>query len=177
MSISGAAALAISQRLVGPTDENTVLFGLAPKQDTLEFPWRRMVFAPGPVPLGVELVSTSVICQLAKERALLSERRCFFCEEPVALDDELHVYLYHPSHVVLVAFFCPACHEEKDAWLRAIHASDKTKATRRCSQCGATSNTVRYLACGACHMVNYCSPECQRGHWLFHKIYCKSIIK
>ncbi|KAF8800836.1 hypothetical protein BYT27DRAFT_7245483 [Phlegmacium glaucopus] len=33
------------------------------------------------------------------------------------------------------------------------------------------------LACGACKLVSYCSKECQREHWKFHKRDCKNRMR
>ncbi|TDL29035.1 hypothetical protein BD410DRAFT_1487 [Rickenella mellea] len=32
-----------------------------------------------------------------------------------------------------------------------------------------------FMKCGACKKVAYCGKACQKSHWKFHKLYCKSI--
>lgn len=40
---------------------------------------------------------------------------------------------------------------------------------RPCSECSKESS----LKCGACKEEWYCSKECQRSNWTFHKSVCK----
>merc|ERR1719478_255832 len=39
-----------------------------------------------------------------------------------------------------------------------------------CHQCRSTSKKLR--ACTRCHCAVYCSVECQRLHWSFHRLHC-----
>ncbi|KAL3922465.1 MAG: hypothetical protein SGILL_002193 [Bacillariaceae sp.] len=48
----------------------------------------------------------------------------------------------------------------------------KTGTIRRCAKCGADSKSGKLMAC-PCHKVQYCSKECQRFHWRFHKDACE----
>jgi len=34
---------------------------------------------------------------------------------------------------------------------------------------------VKLNACSGCHMIHYCSAECQKLHWKAHKIVCPLI--
>ncbi|GAA5838794.1 hypothetical protein JCM3766R1_004209 [Sporobolomyces carnicolor] len=42
-----------------------------------------------------------------------------------------------------------------------------------CQGCRATFESKKLLRCGACKMVFYCGPECQKSHWPTHKVLCK----
>jgi len=58
-----------------------------------------------------------------------------------------------------------------------LHESDLQNFGRRdrCAQCLETSMPLK--RCGQCHMVAYCSKECQREHWSRHKKVCKKIVE
>ncbi len=43
--------------------------------------------------------------------------------------------------------------------------------------CNVCSKTDQTKACGKCKLAQYCSPECQRMDWSFHKPHCKAICK
>jgi hypothetical protein len=49
--------------------------------------------------------------------------------------------------------------------VREAHPRDKNE----CEKCMKTANKK----CAACHLVVYCSSECQKVDWKFHKITCK----
>ena len=42
-----------------------------------------------------------------------------------------------------------------------------------CSTCKKTCQNLK--RCARCHSVYYCSKECQRSHWLQHKLVCNKI--
>ncbi|KAK5731415.1 hypothetical protein LTR15_001355 [Elasticomyces elasticus] len=48
-------------------------------------------------------------------------------------------------------------------------------ANDECGKCGQSekNNGTKLLVCGKCKAMQYCSKECQRGHWQAHKRYCK----
>ncbi|KAH6896239.1 hypothetical protein BKA70DRAFT_1316671 [Coprinopsis sp. MPI-PUGE-AT-0042] len=50
-----------------------------------------------------------------------------------------------------------------------------------CANVQAARNSVcdkpGTMVCGACRLVAYCSPDCQRSHWKFHKSDCKSPLR
>jgi hypothetical protein len=45
-----------------------------------------------------------------------------------------------------------------------------------CANCDALQDQIKFKGCGNCRTVHYCCPECQKHHWKFHKIICKSIL-
>eukprot|EP00579_Thalassiosira_antarctica_P007101 CAMPEP_0201890682 /NCGR_PEP_ID=MMETSP0902-20130614/32733_1 /ASSEMBLY_ACC=CAM_ASM_000551 /TAXON_ID=420261 /ORGANISM="Thalassiosira antarctica, Strain CCMP982" /LENGTH=407 /DNA_ID=CAMNT_0048421609 /DNA_START=46 /DNA_END=1269 /DNA_ORIENTATION=- len=49
--------------------------------------------------------------------------------------------------------------------------------TRKCDGCGQSeSDSHKFLLCGVCRMVNYCSAECQKTHWKeSHKKVCSQL--
>ena len=43
--------------------------------------------------------------------------------------------------------------------------------------CGKKEDTAfEFKRCGRCKIVRYCSPECQKKDWEFHKKSCKGLI-
>jgi len=168
-----------------------------------EFPWLRIVLSnepplpPSPSPdpsfrIGVEVVQSMVSSLLqAKIRLTRSQHHCLFCQKAIVLDDEYFVYLYRPvsvagstnhfAHIMIMAYFCPstACIIKKAKWLKALRDSDTPESKRHCSQCGAESGPAgsRFLSCGNCKMVNYCSVECQQEHRGMHKHFCRTFCK
>ena len=49
----------------------------------------------------------------------------------------------------------------------------KGKIPRSCSHCSSTPEKL--LTCKACRSVAYCSGNCQRAHWKFHKKDCQKL--
>ncbi|KAF7332455.1 hypothetical protein MKEN_00127500 [Mycena kentingensis (nom. inval.)] len=49
---------------------------------------------------------------------------------------------------------------------------------RRCTKCGKMEDQqTKMMRCGGCHVLDYCSKECQKAHWKGpkgHKIDCKA---
>lgn len=136
---------------------------------------------------GIETVVPYVIGALDAPEARAG-RQCHFCHTALVRDKERYSYLYraggHPSrvepkiHFVVVAFHCSAadCLTRGSAWAAAARTKPQG-ASHLCAQCGKTDRELpaaeRYLACGHCRLVNYCSPACQRLHWATHKAFCK----
>lgn len=169
----------------------------AAKRTVENFQWRsvKLDFGPSPGPgpvVGAELVIPFVASLIANERARLpiEERRCFFCAETVALDDEYFAWHYRSfgwnygaptSHLVVVAHFCSRarCEEEKEMWLATVRAKPPGQVIKSlCAQCHAVAEPgTKYLACGGCLTVNYCSVECQRRHRAVHRAFCESVVK
>ncbi|KAK0210123.1 hypothetical protein DFS33DRAFT_1378111 [Desarmillaria ectypa] len=60
-------------------------------------------------------------------------------------------------------------------WLDHRKATLKTRirATKSCRNCGAREPEVKLSQCFQCHHVFYCSKECQKMNWPYHKAYCK----
>ncbi|KAH9923960.1 uncharacterized protein BXZ73DRAFT_103693 [Epithele typhae] len=42
----------------------------------------------------------------------------------------------------------------------------------RCTQCGYIPGRRELKNCGACNVAKYCSPECHKANWPFHKTAC-----
>jgi hypothetical protein len=192
MSALGALAVAAAQQRLSSCEHgpDAMIHYCAAKRLAENFHWKRvkLVFDPVPNPalvprVGIDMAVPVVSSLLEQERALLplDERRCFFCLETVALADEHLVYLYRAAsadtHLLVVAHSCrkPSCVEETDAWLAVVRKKPAT-ARRRCSQCGATETATKFLACGRCRLVNYCSKDCQREHWSsIHRLFCQTV--
>mmetsp|Transcript_9521 Transcript_9521/g.12599 ORF Transcript_9521/g.12599 Transcript_9521/m.12599 type:complete len:108 (-) Transcript_9521:146-469(-) len=41
-----------------------------------------------------------------------------------------------------------------------------------CIACGDTASEISFKNCSVCRSVQYCSVECQKGHWPSHKGFC-----
>jgi hypothetical protein len=73
-------------------------------------------------------------------------------------------------------------HESKQSAEPASHApvdrsalKTKPATSKSCLQCGkssATAPSLKLLLCSRCKAVTYCSADCQKKHWLQHKIQC-----
>lgn len=164
------------------------------------FKWQcvKLDFDPVPDPapvVGADLVVPLVTSLLASERARLppEDRRCFFCAETVALDNEYFVWHHRAAgwhhsteelvppnlHLVVVAHLCnlARCKEEKEAWTTTVRAKPPAQMLNYwCAQCLSVAEPgTKYLACGHCLAVNYCSKACQRRHWSAHRAFCESV--
>lgn len=53
----------------------------------------------------------------------------------------------------------------------ALHQED----TKWCHKCVKSDLDSRLLVCSQCHMVRYCSKECQSADWEDHKRFCKTL--
>ncbi|KAF8912663.1 hypothetical protein CPB85DRAFT_1434298 [Mucidula mucida] len=62
-----------------------------------------------------------------------------------------------------------------DEWLKGRTTTFKTaqRQTRTCRQCSASEPSITVFQCSRCKYIFYCSPECQRAHWPYHKEMCK----
>ncbi|KAK0458677.1 uncharacterized protein EV420DRAFT_1681215 [Desarmillaria tabescens] len=60
-------------------------------------------------------------------------------------------------------------------WLDHRKATLKTvmRHARYCQNCGAREPQVKLLKCLQCQHTLYCSKECQKMNWRYHKKYCK----
>lgn len=202
MSALGAIAVAAANARLSSLDTNnnnnnsaeiTIHYCTA-KRLLENFAWRCVKLAfgnssspspPGP-PLGIEIVVPLVSALLERERSQLpvDERRCFFCQDTIALADEYQTYLYRAFeanvHLVVMAHCCrkPSCQGETQAWLKTVRKKP-LGSHHRCAQCGASDADAdsKFLACGLCLMVNYCSEACQRAHWPSHRHFCKIFLK
>ena len=56
----------------------------------------------------------------------------------------------------------------------AMMSSRLDRAERVCAKCevGGDATTINY--CSSCHLVAYCSKECQKAHWSVHKALCRA---
>ncbi|RPA80794.1 hypothetical protein BJ508DRAFT_362446 [Ascobolus immersus RN42] len=55
-----------------------------------------------------------------------------------------------------------------------IDIKDCVNAAGRCVVCGIEEGTKR---CTGCKHVSYCSRDCQKSDWMFHKLACKPVVK
>ncbi|KAH8093086.1 ankyrin repeat-containing domain protein [Cristinia sonorae] len=56
-------------------------------------------------------------------------------------------------------------------WLRKRSGEDAPLDEKKCKTCGKTEGSLKQ--CGKCHIVKYCSAECQRQDWRTHKQTCR----
>merc|ERR1712070_274024 len=63
--------------------------------------------------------------------------------------------------------------DEKPAAKQSTDASKKAAVEEKphCHNC--MKEIQKPLRCGVCKKVSYCSPECQKSDWSFHKRNCK----
>ncbi|EPT00605.1 hypothetical protein FOMPIDRAFT_1162970 [Fomitopsis schrenkii] len=47
------------------------------------------------------------------------------------------------------------------------------KNPRECANCHAVKDKA-LMICSRCKLAQYCSKECQKAHWSYHKIWCKT---
>lgn len=76
---------------------------------------------------------------------------------------------------------CLACHFQKEFptlndYKNQLSIFKKIESYRYCYYCGR--DDVNLLGCSTCHIVMYCSKDCQKIHWKQnHKIYCKLLTR
>ncbi|KAK0214459.1 hypothetical protein IW262DRAFT_1466186 [Armillaria fumosa] len=60
-------------------------------------------------------------------------------------------------------------------WLDHRKATLKTqiRATKTCRHCHAREPAVKLSQCAQCRHIFYCSKECQKMNWPYHKVYCR----
>ncbi|KAJ7620881.1 hypothetical protein DFH06DRAFT_62797 [Mycena polygramma] len=65
---------------------------------------------------------------------------------------------------------------ESDVWEWADgNANVKVAVRRICNGCEKTESAVAaFKRCAGCHLISYCSSECQRADWPAHKRVCRS---
>jgi hypothetical protein len=176
------------------TQDGIFIHYSAAKRLVENFQWRcvKLDFSRCPVPapkVSIEAVVPLVSALLSEERARLpsEERHCFFCAEAVALDDEYMAWHHRASgsppsvlHLVVMAHTCrkPSCKKETNAWVATVRAKPTEHVLQyQCAQCGSVSAPgTKFLACGHCLAVNYCSEECQRKHRAVHRAFCQSVV-
>lgn len=161
----------------------------AAKRLVANFSWKcvQLGFSPVPAPrVGIELVvpTVSVLLEQDRGRGPPDERRCFFCQETVALDDEHIAYQYRASstnvHFLVVAHHCTKapCKGAARAWVQEVRKNAPPTTNHLCAQCGASDALkAKFLACGHCLLVNYCSVACQKKHWSTHRPFCQTLPK
>ncbi|KAG6817208.1 hypothetical protein H0H87_011566 [Tephrocybe sp. NHM501043] len=71
--------------------------------------------------------------------------------------------------------FCLKCGPQVTAivqkWVRKRSGEEAPRAEKRCDCCSATDKPLKN--CSKCHVVRYCSVECQRKAWSTHKKTCQ----
>ncbi|KAK0502038.1 hypothetical protein EDD18DRAFT_1138989 [Armillaria luteobubalina] len=60
-------------------------------------------------------------------------------------------------------------------WLDNRKATLKTqiRTTKTCRHCHAREPAVKLSQCAQCQYMFYCSKECQKMNWPYHKVYCR----
>jgi len=61
--------------------------------------------------------------------------------------------------------------DEKEVKAKAESKAPSAPEKPKCQNCG--KDTTKPLRCGICKKVSYCSQECQKSDWPFHKRNCK----
>lgn len=52
---------------------------------------------------------------------------------------------------------------------------DEIHAPHKCINCGRAESVNTFKRCSRCHVVRYCSKDCQSKHWEHHKAICHAI--
>jgi hypothetical protein len=127
------------------------------------------------------------------------ERSYFYCE--TCFDAQRHCEIFNDKVVIISCFCCgKALTTESLQWTSAVHFVNLpgkplfAKATcsyackrslvaptneildgtvyQRCMSCERTDDTVQLRGCSRCKAVYYCSRECQKTDWKWHKKVC-----
>eukprot|EP01084_Bolivina_argentea_P178375 308336_1 len=79
------------------------------------------------------------------------------------------------AHVTGITITCPECFYKffgkRPKALLVNDAGQVLKEMEICGWCGKESEHL--LRCGKCKHTYYCSVDCQRPHWKYHKKWCK----
>ena len=122
---------------------------------------------------------------------------CVFCGDTVRLD---HPQKRHP----IAMFYVPAsrpetphgtvgfmlfyifacgkdeCQRKRLLFMERGRSKRKPYGRRQCAacrQCEALDSEQKYLECGHCRMVHYCSRNCQKKMWRYHKTFCQQYMR
>ncbi|OBZ72942.1 hypothetical protein A0H81_06775 [Grifola frondosa] len=65
------------------------------------------------------------------------------------------------------------------SWIDNRGHTDKTDLglVRKCMQCSAREPLVKLSVCKRCNKIYYCSSDCQRKDWPYHKACCSDIVE
>ena len=60
-----------------------------------------------------------------------------------------------------------------------IREEDKYNKETQCASCGVEERNGggELLQCAKCKQRKYCSTECQKAHWKYHKLVCKTYVQ
>ena len=60
-----------------------------------------------------------------------------------------------------------------------MREEDKYSKPNQCAGCGVEERKGggELLQCAKCKKRKYCSAECQKAHWKYHKLLCKDFEK
>lgn len=65
--------------------------------------------------------------------------------------------------------------EDRSLPLRSKTLSDESMRVKSCIVCRSVNEAVK--RCGRCRRVYYCTVDCQRSHWKYHRIVCSKLEK
>ncbi|CCI42291.1 unnamed protein product [Albugo candida] len=65
--------------------------------------------------------------------------------------------------------------ERQSLPLRSNTLSDESMRVKSCIVCRSVNEAVK--RCGRCRRVYYCTVDCQRSHWKYHRIVCSKLEK
>ena len=66
--------------------------------------------------------------------------------------------------------------EEETQSQQCCHNCGKYATTNNTTDSNRSSSTIKLKKCSQCSYAKYCSIQCQKEHWIFHKLTC-SILK
>jgi len=52
----------------------------------------------------------------------------------------------------------------------------KKETQKGCAGCDTWGPAKKLKFCNGCHLVQYCSQQCQRNHWDYHKLVCSKTV-
>ncbi|KAJ7681136.1 hypothetical protein B0H17DRAFT_1206074 [Mycena rosella] len=94
----------------------------------------------------------------------------WFRKNPRLMSDDDLKYLLLPAGPILNGL-------GGESWLENRKQTAKTdeRATKACRTCSAREPLVTLLQCNNCKHIYYCSKECQRENWKYHKVECREM--
>lgn len=74
----------------------------------------------------------------------------------------------------LVTFISPLYLDRpfNEEYFQAFPILDAMSGVKKCAQCGTSSREKDLKRCSRCKSVTYCSAECQKAGWSYHKDHC-----
>ncbi|KAJ7512401.1 hypothetical protein B0H11DRAFT_2182743 [Mycena galericulata] len=66
-----------------------------------------------------------------------------------------------------------------ESWLENRKQTSKAeqRLSKACRTCGAREPLITLSRCNNCKYIYYCSKDCQRAHWKYHKVECREMAE